>query len=519
MEVSPIQDSGNRSDSKLLAKFRRRVRRLSVQNQRLIAEQKQSLEKVQRSQSQLELARLELAASRSKIQSLQQTQQTPQTKAFSDPNIFNHHFSASMVALCINLSTIMPLRTVPKTLQVVLPALGIDAKIPNRETLTRWAKRLGLDRLMNNQKSRQASPADMIWIVDHSNQIGTQKVLVILGIPASKLPTEDGTPLQLDDLEVLQVKPAHRWTRDDVRREYKELADKIGRPRWLLCDGAVELRESADVLCDADHTTDVLRDLKHVAANRFEVLIGKSQRFTEFLMEMGKTRCLIQQTELAHLTPPGLKTKARFMNIEPVINWATMVLGVLDNPDAAQAGVQDLEKLEKRMGWLRQYKESIASWRRCCDVIAWLLAWINTHALVSDTIEKLRPGLQNLRTSRCELSDKMTEDLLKAIDAACARVGPNERSWLSSESLESVFAQYKRREGQQSRSGFTGLILTLPTLFRSWTASEVREALRRTRTKDTTDWIKTNIGETLWSKRTKAYAYFSPKVRQKIGAT
>src|SRR5690606_11633817 len=109
--------------------------------------------------------------------------------------------------------------------------------------------------------------ADMIWIVDHSNQIGTQKVLVIVGIPASDLP-DVGQTLSLDQLEVLMIRPGESWKRDDVRKVYRELAVQIGPPRWVLCDGAVELRESVDALCDKDHTTDVLRDFKHFAANR-----------------------------------------------------------------------------------------------------------------------------------------------------------------------------------------------------------------------------------------------------------
>ena len=34
---------------------------------------------------------------------------------------------------------------------------------------------------------------------------------------------------------------------DDVRREYKKLADRIGMPKYVVTDGASELRESVDV--------------------------------------------------------------------------------------------------------------------------------------------------------------------------------------------------------------------------------------------------------------------------------
>lgn len=508
MEVSSIKAEGNSPQKKLLAKFRRRAERLARRVGQVVDAYEQAQEEIRQLKRQLDSKLLEVANYQTQILALDSKEHSGRLVPFSDTNILQHRFAASMVALCVNLSNIMPFRTVAKTLPIVLSAIGIQTPIPDRETITRWCKRIGLDRLRENQELATIQQ-DMIWIVDHSNQIGTQKVLVILGVAAHKLPRE-GQTLQLDNLHVLAIEPGVSWTRDDVRRVYKELADLIGRPRWVLCDGAVELRESADVLCDEHHTTRTLRDFKHVAANRFESLIGKSDRFSEFVAQMGKTRCLIQQTELAHLTPPGMKTKARFMNIEPMIAWAAMVLGVLACPEAPESGVKDPKKLEQRLGWLREFADAIASWQRCCAVISWSLAWVNSHSLKSNTAEEMRKGLESLQG--CDLSTKMTEELLKAVEQSCANVQPGEQSWLSSECLESAFALFKKREGQQSRSGFTGLILTLPSLLRQWTSDEVRKALMRTSTKDANQWIEKNIGETIWAKRTRAFNHFTPNI-------
>jgi hypothetical protein len=38
------------------------------------------------------------------------------------------------------------------------------------------------------------------------------------------------------------------------------------------------------------------------------------------------TRSAIQQTELSHLTPASAKQKARFMNLQPTLKWASMIL-------------------------------------------------------------------------------------------------------------------------------------------------------------------------------------------------
>ena len=62
-------------------------------------------------------------------------------------------------------------------------------------------------------------------MVDHSNQIGTEKVLVALGVNASELP-EPGNSLTHEDVRVLEVKPGRQWKTENREQEYKDLADR-----------------------------------------------------------------------------------------------------------------------------------------------------------------------------------------------------------------------------------------------------------------------------------------------------
>ena len=103
-----------------------------------------------------------------------------------------------------------------------------------------------------------------------------------------------------------------------------ELAERYGLPRAVLCDGAVELREGAECLKELGGNTIVLPDFKHKAAIYFGSAVGDHPRFGEFISCLGKSRSAIQQTELAHLTPPSQKPKARFMNMGATLEWAAM---------------------------------------------------------------------------------------------------------------------------------------------------------------------------------------------------
>ena len=72
--------------------------------------------------------------------------------------------------------------------------------------------------------------------------------------------------------------------------------------------------------------------------------------------------------------------------------------------------------------------------------------------------------------------------------------------------LESLFGQYKQLEGQQSKSGFTGLVSCIPLLHRIPSPASVRASFGGVTKKQVADWVTTHVGRTLTSQRRAAYA-------------
>jgi hypothetical protein len=227
----------------------------------------------------------------------------------ADPPVGRHGYGARMIVLCLMLVRVIGFRSTAKVLQIMFQWLGVKQKIPHFTTMIGWMKRWGVA----VQQEGLEKADDWIWKVDHSNQIGQEKVLVVLGVRASKLSAE--APLRHEDLHVIAVRPSKACKREDVAAVYKELAETYGAPRELISDQAVELQESAECLKAFREDIVILQDFKHKAANLLEAAVGKSQGFASFLTHVGTTRSAIPQTEFAHLTPPVLKSKARFMNL------------------------------------------------------------------------------------------------------------------------------------------------------------------------------------------------------------
>ena len=87
--------------------------------------------------------------------------------------------------------------------------------------------------------------------------------------------------------------------------------------------------------------------------------------------------------------------------------------------------------------------------------------------------------------------------------AECSQVDSDCRIPGSTEILESSFGKLKEIEGDQTRSGFTSLILVWAALFGVTTAEIIRTALTEVPVKLVKNWVSDHLGATIQSKRAK----------------
>jgi len=120
----------------------------------------------------------------------------------------------------------------------------------------------------------------------------------------------------------------------------------------------------------------------------------------------------------------------------------------------------------------------------------------NTYSKVKTTIS---PHVINARTA------KLAHSILDFVKKESDKVGQNETLIGSSEIIESVFGKLKYIERNQSRSGITGLSLTLAACVSSISKKTIKAAMESVKTKDVLTWIRSNIGDTVQSKRKKIY--------------
>ena len=366
-------------------------------------------------------------------------------------------------------------------------------------------QRVGLGRMEGAKKEGGGT-----WIVDHTNQIGKEKVLTILRVRSCP---SAGVALRHQDVEVLASIPGTEWKRENVATSYLKVAERYGTPHAVVTDGAVELRDPVEVLEKPGKRPLILRDPKHFLANKLESLLKRDSNYEAFTQKIGRSRSALQQTELAHFIPPAFKQKARFMNLERTIEWAAAVLWHLDHPESLSRKEISVERMEEKLGWVRDFAPSISQWQECQTVISTTLTFLNQQGIFPGVVQAYQKVIAGCAKSPA--SQQLVNDTQALLCEYEKQLQPDERLRISTEILESAFSLYKQLEQQHSKSGFTSLLLAFPALLCETTAKEVTDCFARVKIADVKAWTKNHLPNTLASQRQRMFREANCKTNSK----
>lgn len=391
------------------------------------------------------------------------------------------------------------LRGVPRVLAVLAEAFGWSLSIPHWTTGRLWLLRLGHALLTAALEKAE----NWAWLIDHSVQIGQEKCLVILGIRLQDLP-EPGVCLRHTDMYLIALVPRKSWTRQEVDEQLEAASQRTGIPRVIVDDHGVDVAGGVSFFQERHPETVAIYDAKHKAACLRKGRLQKNPRWQEFQQRLAQTRCAIQQTELAFLVPPGPKPKARFMNLEPTLQWAEKVLAVLQEPPAVVRARVRPERLQEKLGWLQEYAADMAEWSEWQQLANLTVELVNRQGVYRGAAKKLWTEL--LRCQVHPSSKLLAKELVVFVAKQASRMRSDERFPGSTEVLESCFGRFKQLEKQQARGGFTSLVLGFGALLAETTTEAIKKAMQHSRTKEIFTWCQVHLGTTLFGQRKLAFA-------------
>jgi len=385
------------------------------------------------------------------------------------------------------------MRGVQTALEFFAPLIPDYLKTPTRYSGRIWLFKLGYYNLMKPKEKAK----DWIWLVDHLVQAGSLKCLVVLGIRGKNLPKD--RPLRKTDMEILSIMPVEISNGGIVCNQLINITEITGVPRAIVADHGSDIKSGIEQFCNltGPSGTIYLYDIKHCIANLLKKFLANDKIWNSFIELAATTKKYLQQTNLAGLMPPNQRSKARYMNLEPLVSWGIKVLKRLDSGDYRTT--VDPHKLKCKLGWLPFFREGLITWNRMLNRAIHAESHIRTFGYSRGASNKI--AFEFSKMDNCEDSIIFEKNIIQAISREESKVWIGETQLGSTEILESSFGNYKEFVKNQSSSGFTGSILALPAMFSNITALKIKAAIEGTTTKQVRRWISDYVGQTVQSQR------------------
>lgn len=385
-------------------------------------------------------------------------------------------------------------------LKLVRPFLPGVIGVPSGECGQLWLLRIGLYEVTRAKEITD----DRIWIVDHTVQIGIVKCLVILSCRLSWWQEKRG-PLNHRDMEVLALEPVVKSDGEMVQKQLEETATKTGVPRAIVSDHGTDIRKGIEAF-QADHPeTASVYDISHKTAILLKRELEADADWSEYLRQIGQVKQRLQQTTLAFLTPPTPRNKARYMNLERLVAWGVSARQYLARPYAVDDKPLDKNQLREKLGWLANYRKPLRRWNAMMNVVAATLEYIRQEGYHRRAATALRRRLKPLATDR--QSRRLAGELVAFVREQSTQARKGEHLIGSSECIESLIGKGKRLEGQQSKSGFTRMILAMAAAVVTPTKEYIAQAFANVKTHDVYRWCRDNLGVSVQSQRQRALGY------------
>lgn len=383
---------------------------------------------------------------------------------------------------------------------------GLEVGAASFYSVRLWLLRLGLYQL-NRPKTRAD---DWMWIVDHTMQLGERKCLIIVGIRQSAWDAENRV-LSHEDVDLIDLVPVTESNGKVVYQQLKAAVAKTGVPRAIISDEGRDLHGGIELFRQAHPTTTWLYDIKHKTACLLKHALEADASWQTFLPKVHHFKQQVSLTALAALAPPQQRSKARYMNVDVLVDWAQESLLRLDCPKAMrQAGI-DPRRAEEKLGWLRKFAPQVRRWGEMLSVVGAAEQHVRHEGIHRRAAEELAARLPKPATpAACRLR----KQLLEFIEAESQQAQEGETLLGSSEVLESIIGRFKHLAGERGQHGLTGMVLSIGALIGKQAVATVQAAMTETTTPAVWNWCRSHLGPTVQSVRQRLRQALYPKQKQ-----
>ncbi len=413
-----------------------------------------------------------------------------------DTPVPRHQFSLGMIAgsLASVLCAGMPLQRVPAAMEMQGNWCGVPLAAASYYSVRLWLLRLGLYQL--SRAKQQAD--DWMWIIDHTLQLGDRKCLVILGLRQSAWEQAESRVLSHEDVELIDLQPVTQSNGKVVYQQLKAAAAKTGVPRAIISDKGSDLHCGTDLFRRRHRGTVWMYDIKHKTACLLKHTLQNDRSWGKFTERAHRFKQQVSLSAWAGLAPPQQRSKARYMNVDVLTDWATRHLALLKSRKAiVQAGLKPAQ-VEEKLGWLRAFEPQLGRWGDMLAVVEAAENYVRHEGLHQEAATELDACMPKPTTRAAQ---QLRRQLAEFVREQGQQAGEGERLLGSSEVLESVIGKFKYLAGERGQHGMTGMVLSIGAFVGRQAINTVQAAMEEITTPDMWNWCQKHLGTTVQSVR------------------
>lgn len=410
--------------------------------------------------------------------------------------IKRHKYSELIVSLSVQLYVKLRcgFRGVVKILSVLSNILDWEfPSVPSRNSVENWVKKSGYSIYSELDEPVKEKDSDYAMIVDESMMIGSEKMLLTLGVKAEK--TED-IATRHQDVKVLNISVQPSWNSEKIRKDLEKSIEKMKTaPSYIISDNASTITKAV-----RDSGCVHIRDVGHTLGMFLERIYKNDKEFTAYMKEVSMVRFREIMNPTAYLLPPKQRTVARFLNLSPICEWSAKML---QNFHALSGHEQQVFSFIPRHA---SFIEELTEVLQCVNQVQ---GEIKRKGISAQTAQSCRSiirkhlGFNNGRTIR------LIEEISRYLNTESRKIKKEANSWnASSDVIESLFGTYKEKKAPNPLYGVTGFVLVLPLYTRIGSDDpssrfDFKKSLETVFLNDIQQWERNNLTENLAVKRNK----------------
>ena len=356
-------------------------------------------------------------------------------------------------------------------------------------SIKNWVEKCGYS--IYNEPLKHYQDGDYALITDESMMIGSEKMLLTIGVDAEK---KQKGALSFQDINILDISIERNWNGEKIADVLGKIENRVGKvPSYVISDNA-SIMNKAIRKQQYIHIPDVSHSLAMFVERKYK----NDTSYIAFTKAISKVKVKESMKPVAYLLPPRQRVLARFMNITPCIQWSKQMLARFDA----------LPKDEQNVfAFIKNHIKIIEELHQVTQAIASISLNIKNKGLSIKTIKECFRVIDIMNDSEYPGVVEISQAFKQYITALKNSLPKQSNIWhASSDIIESCFGKYKGRMSCNPLDGVTRQVLILPILTKMNTETKMtkinfKHALEMNLLSDLANWSNNNLSENMNIKR------------------